>query len=704
MKTLHNNYCNSKQGYLPLFLSDCLDLLDPVLTFDRLMGGIDLNKYLTDIPEYTTGRLRYNPVNMLKTVLFGFMTSGYCSLRELEDNCKVNIRFMYLMDHQTPSYRTFGYFINEILQDKIENIFNDINHAIFNDEHVDLQHLYIDGSKFEANANKYTWVWKKATEKFRYKLYEKITAEIEEINAEIAWSGVQITTNPEYVPDYLNEIVEQLVLLWELDTSTFVYGSGKRKSKEQRHYEHLTTFCQKLQEYIQKIEICGPNRNSYSKTDNSATFMRIKTDYMGNDQLLPAYNVQIGVADEYIAVVDVNHYRSDMDCFVPLMEHFKQTYGFYPKYPVADAGYGSYNNYIFCEQNGIEKYMKFPMFKKETKDRKYHEDPFRAVNFRIDEQGVMRCPNDKAFHFLYRKNVRGNQYGRKEELYECEDCSGCPYAEKCKKTDKNRTVRINQELTSMHQEVIENLESIHGALLRMNRSIQAEGTFGIMKNDRWYTLIGPKGLSRVVNALRVIAPELPFEINMIELNGQQEHLSIKGYEIDAFRVNHAVTCYGYTISIPRIGKFNADKAKELGIPCRIWNKLQHGQEIEYEGITYTPDMVMGAPRKGIKLTYCTDTRPVQAIVDNAKNSDLFICEGMYGEKDKESKAKEYKHMTFYEAAELAKNADVKEMWLTHYSPSLIRPADYVGNIKNIFKNVRAAKDGQSVTLNFEDEE
>ena len=240
----------------------------------------------------------------------------------------------------------------------------------------------------------------------------------------------------------------------------------------------------------------------------------------------------------------------------------------------------------------------------------------------------------------------------------------------------------------------DHISGLPGLLLTMGNSDRKEPL----------TLIGPKGLSRVVNDLRVIAPELPFEINMIELNGQQEHLSIKGYEIDAFRVNHAVTCYGYTISIPRIGKFNADKAKELGIPCRIWNKLQHGQEIEYEGITYTPDMVMGAPRKGIKLTYCTDTRPVQAIVDNAKNSDLFICEGMYGEKDKESKAKEYKHMTFYEAAELAKNADVKEMWLTHYSPSLIRPADYVGNIKNIFKNVRAAKDGQSVTLNFEDEE
>lgn len=430
MKISTINYNNPKQGYLPLFLSDCLDLLDPVLTFDRLMGGIDLNKYLTDIPEYTTGRLRYNPVNMLKTVLFGFMTSGYCSLRELEDNCKVNIRFMYLMDHQTPSYRTFGYFINEVLQDKIENIFNDINQAIFNEEHVDLQHIYIDGSKFEANANKYTWVWKKATEKFRYKLYEKITAEIEEINKEIAWSEVQISTNSEYVPDYLNEII---------------------------------------------------------------------------DQLLPAYNVQIGVADKYIAVVDVNHYRSDMDCFIPLMKHFKQTYGFYPKYPVADAGYGSYNNYIFCEQNGIEKYMKFPMFKKETKDRKYHEDPFRAVNFRIDEQGVMRYPNDKAFHLLYRRSVRGNQYGRKEELYECEDCSGCPYAEKCKKTAKNRTVRINQELTAMHQEVIENLESIHGALLRMNRSIQAEGTFGIMKNDRWYKRIVRRGINSVKLEVLLVA-------------------------------------------------------------------------------------------------------------------------------------------------------------------------------------------------------
>ena len=480
-----------------MLIQDYLDICDPVLTFDRFMEGITLEKYLENIPKHYTGRLRYNPVSMLKTVLFGFMTNGYISLRELEDNCKVNLRFMYLMDHETPSYRTFGYFINEVLSDKIEDIFADINARIFEEEQVDLQHLYIDGSKFEANANKYSWVWRKATEKSRYRLFDKITALFEEINEELSYSGLKLDINTEYAPEYVREAAERYAEIWQLNQAEFAHGRGHHKSVQQRHYEKLCTYADKLEEYVEKISICGDERNSYSKTDHSATFMRIKKDYMGNDQLLPAYNVQIGVADEYIAVVDVNHYRSDMDCFVPLMNKFRDTYGFYPKYPVADAGYGSYNNYIFCEQHGMEKFMKFPMFKKETTDRAYHEDPFRAENFRIGEDGVLECPNGKAFHFQYRKHVKGNAYGRQEEIYQCEDCSGCPYAERCKRSEGNRTIRINRELTRMHMEVIENLESIHGALLRMNRSIQAEGTFGIMKNDRWYRRIVRRGIESV---------------------------------------------------------------------------------------------------------------------------------------------------------------------------------------------------------------
>lgn len=480
-----------------MFLSDCLDIFDPVLTFDRFMEGIDLKKYLKNLPEHHTGRIRYNPVNMLKTVLFGFMSEGYISLRQLEDSCRVNIRFMYLMDNQIPSYRTFGYFIDEVIRDSVEDIFNDINAKIFAEENVDLQHIYIDGSKFEANANKYSWVWKKSTEKSRYRLFEKITVLLEEINESIKWSGFNIQTNTEYVPEQMEMITAKYAQLCNIDESLFVHGRGHRKSIQQRQYEKLRAYTAKLQEYVTKIEICGEERNSYSKTDHSATFMRIKTDYMGNDQLLPAYNVQIGVADEYIAVADVNQYRSDMDCFIPLMEKFNEIYGFYPRYPVADAGYGSYNNYIYCQQHGMEKYMKFTMYKKETDDRKYRDNPYRSVNFRIDENGIMYCPNEKAFVFRYRRPVKGNRYGRQEEIYECEDCSGCPYAQECKKSDNNRTIRINEELTAMHEEVVGNLQSIQGALLRMNRSIQAEGAFGIIKNDRWYKRIVRRGMETV---------------------------------------------------------------------------------------------------------------------------------------------------------------------------------------------------------------
>ena len=492
-----NTYYSPKQGRLPLYIADILDICDPVLAFDKIMEEIKIEQYLKPQPYSKLGRPGYNRVNMLKTVLFGFMDTGYASLRELEDRCKTNIRYMYLMDYETPTYRSFSYFINEEIRESAQSIFKAVMAYIQKTDHVDLQHLYIDGSKFEANANKYTWVWKKATEKSRYRLFSKITALFTEMNETLAYAGLKIETNTEYTPDGLETVLNRYSFLCHVDEKDFVSGRGHRKSQEQRYYEKLKGYLDKLKEYVVKIQICGPNRNSYSKTDRDATFMRMKTDYMGNDQLLPAYNIQIGVTDEYIAVVDVMQHRSDMDCFVPLMEKFHEIHGFYPKYPIADAGYGSFNNYLFCQEHGMEKFMKFPMYKKETTDEKYHNDPFRAVNFKTNEAGEMICPNGKAFHFAYRKPVKGNQYGRQEEYYTCEDCGGCPYAEQCKKTDKNRTVRINAELSSMHQEVLDNLESIHGALLRMNRSIQAEGTFGIMKYDRWYKRTVRRGLDSV---------------------------------------------------------------------------------------------------------------------------------------------------------------------------------------------------------------
>ena len=217
------------------------------------------------------------------------------------------------------------------------------------------------------------------------------------------------------------------------------------------------------------------------------------------------------------------------------------------------------------------------------------------------------------------------------------------------------------------------------------------------------TLIGPKGLERVVGALRVIAPELPFEIKCVEINGPEQVFEISGYRITAFRVNHNVLCYGYTVEILRQGRFSPERAKEQGIPLKFWSRLQKGQIMEEDGVVYTPDTVLGAARKGIKLTYTTDTRPTESILRNAKDSDLFICEGMYGEDDKVEKAKGYKHMTFKEAAVLARDAQVREMWLTHYSPSLVRPEEYMDKVREIFPAAYPGKDGKSVELNFEED-
>ena len=216
-------------------------------------------------------------------------------------------------------------------------------------------------------------------------------------------------------------------------------------------------------------------------------------------------------------------------------------------------------------------------------------------------------------------------------------------------------------------------------------------------------IIGPKGLERVVSALRVIAPELPFAIEYLELSEALQTINFTGFRIEAFRVNHNVICYGYSIIVDRIGKFQLEKAVELNIDKKYWNKLQKGESIESDGRLLTPDMVIGEPRKGLKLTYCTDTRPIESIAKNANQADLFICEGMYGEPDKLDKAKENKHMTFYEAAQLAKDAHVKEMWLTHYSPSLVHPEEFMPKVKEIFPNSYPGKDGKEVELRFDED-
>ena len=229
-------------------------------------------------------------------------------------------------------------------------------------------------------------------------------------------------------------------------------------------------------------------------------------------------------------------------------------------------------------------------------------------------------------------------------------------------------------------------------------------TMGNAERTEPVTMIGPRGLIKVVNALRTIAPELPFSINFIELTEPEQVFEMDGFRLKAFRVNHNIVCYGYSLEIDRVGKFQVEKAKELLIPMCYWSRLQKGEIINEDGKMYEPKMVLGDARKGLKVTYCTDSRPTESIIKNAEASDLFICEGMYGEPEKEAKAKEYKHMTFYEAANMAKAANVQELWLTHYSPSLVRAEEFMDRVRKIFTNSKAAKDGKTVELKFSEED
>ncbi len=216
-------------------------------------------------------------------------------------------------------------------------------------------------------------------------------------------------------------------------------------------------------------------------------------------------------------------------------------------------------------------------------------------------------------------------------------------------------------------------------------------------------IIGPRGTRKVVSSLRVIAPGLPFDIEICEIENDEETYYFDGYTITAFRVKHSVDCYGYRIDVPRAGKFDVDKANANGVPMKIWGMLQKEESVSFDGKTYTCDMVLGAPRKGLKAVFCTDTRPCESIERNCIDADLAVLEGMYGDEEKTHKAKTAMHMTFSEAASIAKRAGCKNLWLTHFSPSMPQPQEYLGEAASVFPNVQIGYDGKRICLRFAEE-
>ena len=216
-------------------------------------------------------------------------------------------------------------------------------------------------------------------------------------------------------------------------------------------------------------------------------------------------------------------------------------------------------------------------------------------------------------------------------------------------------------------------------------------------------MYGPKGLTRIVKGLLQIAPELPFDIVFHELGNGEEPFNVGCFQITPFKLDHGIPCLGYRVDLLRLAEFLPEKARENNVPLKLWSRLQKGETVEQDGSVYMPELVRGEARRGLSVCYCTDTRPVPGIVEAAKEVDWFICEGMYGEEEKKSRANDYKHMTFREAAELAKAANVKELWLTHFTPSMMHPKDTLPEAREVFANSYAGKDRMTKVLNYDEE-
>ncbi|MDF9867851.1 transposase [Bacilli bacterium PM5-3] len=498
--TYHNT--STRQLILPVNTEILINKNDPVFTFNEILEGMNLNKYFIN---NHLGRNGYNNISLLKIILFAFMINVR-STRAIKNLCANDIRFMWLSDNIRPTHTVIADFIKKKLTYSIDDIFTDITKRLIELDNINTDFLFIDGTKIEANANKYTFVWKKAVLKFQAKLYIKISTTINLLNKVLPQYninnnfGISDTYQSDYILTIINEI-ESIIDKYGLE---LVYGKGNHKLKLQKYYDNLLEYYEKLQEYDKKLEICGNDRNSYSKTDNDATFMRMKEDYMKNGQLKAGYNIQIGVSDEYILNAEVYQDRADVKTFAPFLNDYQLKYGFMPKYPVADAGYGSYDNYLFCKENNLELFQKYIMYSRE-KEKAFKKQRYNSRNFNYEENGKIRCNEGKEFIYQYSHINEKGSYPKIIDNYQCNDCHECSYQKECTKAkDGYRKLQVCQKQRELEALVKSNLDSPLGIELRVQRSIQVEGAFGVIKEDMKYRRISRKGIENVKTEIKLL--------------------------------------------------------------------------------------------------------------------------------------------------------------------------------------------------------
>ncbi|QNO13724.1 IS1182 family transposase [Alkalicella caledoniensis] len=494
--TQHSYYTRFNGSYqlvLPLNLETLIPEDDSVRLLSQILEGLN---YQGLYKAYSSkGRKpAVEPKLLFKVLTYAYMNNIYSS-RKIETACKRDINFMWLLEgNKCPDHSTIARFRKIYLSNAVEDLFYQFILHLKEIGEVKFENLFIDGTKIEANANKYTFVWDKVVKKNEAKMFDKVQNFLRDLNEHYS---VEFIVSKERMLDDLNCILSFLKQRKEEGKVEFVYGIGKRKSKLQKFTEEVQSFYERQVKYDSCNEIFQ-GRSSYSKTDTGATFMRMKDDHMRNSQLKPGYNLQIGVESEYIVSVGVFQNRSDIGTLIPFLGKMEERLKLKYKNIIADSGYESEENYLFLEKKGYTYYIK-PQTYDRWKKRSFKKDISKRENMVYDSKlDEYTCHNNKklkATGKIIRTSVTG--YKSEATVYECEDCTNCQFKPKCTKAQGNKKLQVSKKFIEKRQISYQNIVSKNGVKLRVNRSIQAEGAFGVLKQDYGFQRFLTRGIHSV---------------------------------------------------------------------------------------------------------------------------------------------------------------------------------------------------------------
>ena len=521
-KAVFKQYYQGQVCMFPMSLDEKISADAPVRLVNQIVDEFDISKVIDTYKG--GGSSSYNPRMMLKLVLYGYLNNMY-SCRKIEKQNLENIHYMWLTGMQTPDHNTINNFRSKNLKDTIHELFTQVVLILVEMGHLSLDVIYTDGTKMESRANRYTFVWRKTVEKNKAKLEAKIQKVLEQID-----EGIAQDNQPDDEPPTPIDSKELRRRIAQINRENL--SKTEKKAVKTLEEKHLP----KLMEYETHLKTLG-NRNSYSKTDKDATFMRMKDDHMKNGQLKPAYNVQVGTEKQFITHYDFFPNPTDFLTFIPFNNGFKERYGKMPKKQVADSGYGSEENYEFMQINDIEPYVKYPLFHAEQK-KKYKNNPFIAQNlFYNKEKDYFVCPMGQRMEKVGNSTRKSeNGYISNTTFYEAKNCHGCPIKCLCHNAKGNRRIEVNHKLNQYRKNARKLLNSCEGRYHRKQRPIEPEAVFGQTKANKQYYRFRHFGQDKVEMDFSIFA----IAFNIGKLYNKKKNSSKKAKKEDVFSKNQHI--------------------------------------------------------------------------------------------------------------------------------------------------------------------